>query len=87
MVLGVNMEKIGDDDLKKFVDDQFLSFPVLRANARPTPSQLVGPVDGLPTSYLVAPDGEVVARQVGGITAKAIRDFITRYEAKQGGDT
>lgn len=85
IVLGVNMEDIGDDELRRFVDDQFLSFPILRADARPNPAQLVGPVDGLPTSYLVAPTGEVVARQVGPITAKAINAFIARYESEHAG--
>lgn len=85
VVLGVNMETIGDDELRRFVDDQFLSFPILRADARPRSDQLIGPVEGLPTSYLVSPGGEVVARQVGGITAKAINAFIERYEAKQAG--
>ena len=65
---------------RAFVDQQFLSFPILVASERPRRDQLVGPVDGLPTSYLVAPDGEVVARQVGQITAEAIQGFIERYE-------
>lgn len=85
VVLGVNMESIGDAALKSFVEKQFLSFPILRADAQPPRSQLLGPVEGLPTSYLVAPSGEVVARQVGPITAEAITAFIERYEAKQAG--
>ncbi len=85
IVLGVNMESIGDAALKSFVEEQFLSFPILRADAQPPRSQLLGPVEGLPTSYLVAPSGEVVARQVGPITAEAITAFIERYEAKQAG--
>ncbi len=81
VVLGVNVEAIGRDRLRAFVDDQFLSFPILLAGARPRPGQLLGPVDAMPTSYLVSPDGKVVARQVGQVTAKAISGFIDRYEA------
>lgn len=80
VVLGVNMEEIGERDLRTFVEEQFLSYPILVASARPRPDELVGPVDGLPTSYLVTPGGEVVARQVGQITAEAISAFIERYE-------
>lgn len=80
VVLGVNMETIGDAELRAFVEQQFLSFPILVASERPRPDQLLGPVDGLPTSYLVAPDGTVVARQVGQITAQAITAFIRNYE-------
>jgi peroxiredoxin len=80
VVLGVNMERIDEPALRAFVDEQFLSFPILVASERPPRSQLVGPVDGLPTSYLVAPSGDVVARQVGQVTADGLSDFIERYE-------
>lgn len=80
VVLGVNMEAIDGTELRAFVEQQFLSFPILVASERPPPEQLLGPVDGLPTTYLVTPDGEVVARQVGQITADAIRAFIKNYE-------
>lgn len=85
VVLGVNMEAIGNAELRAFVEDQFLSFPILVASERPTRDQLVGPVEGLPTSYLITPTGEVVARQVGQITAEAIQGFIQSYEEKHGG--
>ena len=80
VVLGVNMEEIEKPELRAFVDQQFLSFPILVASARPSRDQLIGPVDAMPTSYLVTPQGEVVARQVGQITAAAINGFIERYE-------
>lgn len=80
VVLGVNLEDIDRGALKLFVEEQFLSYPILRAKANE--SQLVGVVTGLPTSYLITPDGEVVARQVGPVTAENIRQFIDNYEAK-----
>jgi len=80
VVLGVNMESIDTERLRVFVEQQFLSYPILLAGEQPRRAQLLGPVDGLPTSYLVAPTGEVVARQVGQITADAIHSFIDRYE-------
>ncbi len=80
VVLGVNMEEIDEKSLREFVDEQFLSFPILVATARPSRDQLIGPIEGLPTSYLITPEGEVVARQVGQITAEALRKFIERYE-------
>lgn len=85
VVLGVNMEAIEKPRLRAFVEQQFLSFPILVASESPSRDQLIGPVDGLPTSYLVAPDGEIVARQVGQITAEAISTFIERYENDQAG--
>lgn len=85
VVLGVNMEDISRSELRRFVEQQFLSYPILVASGRPGRDQLLGPVDGLPTSYLVTPAGEVVARQVGPITAEAIRAFIARYEIENKG--
>jgi len=85
VVLGVNMEDIGPDSLRAFVDEQFLSFPILLAGASPSAEQRVGPVNALPTSYLISPVGEVVARQEGTVTAEGIRKFIQAYEARNAG--
>jgi len=86
VVLGVNMEEIERSRLRAFVDDQFLSFPILIATAQPHPDQMIGPIRGLPTSYLVSPDGEIVARQVGKVTAKAINAFIADHERSHGSE-
>jgi hypothetical protein len=42
-------------------------------------------VNALPTSYLISPGGEVVARQEGTVTAEGIRKFIQAYEARNAG--
>lgn len=78
VVLGVSMEGIKADRLRKFVEDQFVSYPILLAGD--DTSQLLGKVPGLPTSYLVNPQGEVVAREVGPIDAASIEKFILGYE-------
>ena len=72
-------------ELRAFVEQQFLSFPILVASGTPSRDQLIGPVEAMPTSYLVTPEGEVVARQVGQITAEAIKGFIERYEQQKNG--
>jgi thiol-disulfide isomerase/thioredoxin len=78
VVLGVNMEDIDDERLRDFVEEQFLSFPVLHGDR--VAARALGPVQGLPTSYLVSPQGEVVARQVGPVTAAGIQRFIDNYQ-------
>ncbi len=80
VVLGVNLEDIDKAALSAFVDEQFLSYPILLAGARPAHGQLLGPINGLPTSYLISPEGKVVARQEGPVTARDIEDFIEQYE-------
>lgn len=80
VVLGVNFEDISLNGLKQFSEEYFMNYPVLRT--KPGPGSELGPIPGLPTTYLVSPTGEVVARQVGPITAKLITDFIAQQSAE-----
>lgn len=80
VVLGVNFEDIGIKGLKQFTDEYFMNYPVLRT--KPAASSALGPIPGLPTTYLVSPKGEVVARQVGPVTAKLIADYIHQQSAQ-----
>lgn len=80
VVLGVNFEDISLNGLKQFSEEYFMNYPVLRT--KPGPSSVLGPIPGLPTTYLVSPSGEVVARQVGPVTAKLITDFIAQQVAE-----
>lgn len=76
VVLGVNFEDIGANGLKRFTEEYFINYPVLLT--KPAPSSALGVIPGLPTTYLVSPEGEVVARQVGPVTAKLIAEFINQ---------
>ena len=76
VVIGVNFEDINPKKLKQFIEDNFILYPVLMT--KPAPSSALGDIPGLPTSYLVSPKGEVVARQVGPITGKALEEFISK---------
>ncbi len=78
VVLGVNMEDVSREKIEAFVEEQFLSFPILPASA--DVAQPLGRVPGLPTTFLISPEGEVVARQVGGLTAQTLEAFISNYE-------
>ncbi len=81
VVLGVNAEQVNLQKLQKFVDEQFISYPILlMPDAGQSP---FGSLPGLPTTFLVAPDGEVVARQVGTVTAAGIEKFIENYKGKK----
>lgn len=80
VVLGVNLEDISRKSLVEFLDDQFLSFPILVAGGSPSADQLIGRIPGMPTSYLVSPEGKVVARQVGALTADMLNSFIAKLE-------
>ena len=80
VVIGVAMESIKLERLQKFVDKQFLSFPILISE--PAARTELGGIPGLPTSFLIDPSGEVVARQVGPVTAEDIERFIDNNHKK-----
>lgn len=76
VVIGVNFEDIDVEQLSSFVDSYLISYPVLRSE--PLPATPLGPIPGLPTTYIIAPDGSPVARQVGPVTGKQLDDYIAR---------
>jgi thiol-disulfide isomerase/thioredoxin len=73
VVIGLNMETIGVAQLKAFIQENFISYPVIpNINSQ----HIVGKIPGLPTTYLISPQGEVVASQVGAVTAEMIETYI-----------
>lgn len=74
VVLGVDFEDISIGELKEFVDDYFMNYPVL--HMKPARGSDLGIITGLPTTFLVSPTGELVAKQTGPVTAKMIENFI-----------
>jgi len=80
VVLGVNMEDIGVDQLSRFVDSLMVSYPILRD--KPRPFTELGNITGMPTSFIVSPEGEVVAYQVGIIRAQDLDAFLARKAGK-----
>ena len=78
VVLGVAFEEVNEEYLKEFVDSHMISYPIM--NTEPVPVTELGPVLGLPTSYIISPDGERVARQEGPVTREAIEKYIARKQ-------
>ena len=76
VVLGVDYENISLPWLKDFMDSVSMNYPVLRSE----PSQLTpfGIVIGLPTTFIVSPTGELLARQTGAVTAADLEAYIKR---------
>jgi thiol-disulfide isomerase/thioredoxin len=82
VVLGINFEESDPAYLHEFIDTHFMSYPVL--NMEPVSVTPLGPVLGLPTTYIISPQGERVARQEGPITAEAIEAFLERKQQMRG---
>lgn len=80
MVLGVNYEEVNAEYLREFVDSHMISYPVM--HMEPLPVTPLGPVVGLPTTYIISPQGERVARQEGSVTREVIEKYIARKQAE-----
>jgi thiol-disulfide isomerase/thioredoxin len=78
VVLGINFEEADREQLLEFVDQHFMTYPVLSMD--PVPVTPLGPVLGLPTTYIISPQGERVARQEGPITGAAIEAYLERKQ-------
>lgn len=76
VVLGFNMEDIKREQLVQFVDDNFVTYPIIPMDGD---VELVGSVPGLPTTYIIGPDGNIMARKVGSVSAEGIEAFIAKH--------
>jgi len=78
MVIGINAENISQQRLQTFLDDYFITYPIFVSG--PTQQSELGLIPGLPTTFLVTPEGDVVARQVGPVTREMIEQFIHKWQ-------
>jgi thiol-disulfide isomerase/thioredoxin len=78
VVLGIDYEEVNNDYLREFVESQMITYPVVRMD--PKPVTRLGPVTGLPTTYIISPEGERMARQEGPVTQEAVEAYIARKE-------
>ena len=79
VVVGISFESIAQKQLKEFVSDKSIPYTVL--NTEPVRVTPLGKVPALPTTYIIDPEGKVVAGDVGIITQKDIEDYIASNKA------
>ncbi len=72
------------DEVAAFIDENLIEFPVLLSDADIAEKIGAGMLEGLPTTYLYTPLGELVGMQVGGITQSILEAFIQKYEKRNG---
>lgn len=79
IVIGINTEAIGKRQLESFLDSYLISYPIFVTNAEERSE--IDDFLGLPTTFLVTPDGTVVARQLGPVTREMIEKFILNWQS------
>ena len=78
IVIGINAELIGKLQLQDFLETYFITYPIYVS--KPTQESELGLIPGLPTTFLVSPDSEVVARQIGPVTREMLEGFIENWQ-------
>ncbi len=78
-VVGINFENIANKKLKQFITEQGITYPILRS--APIPITALGKVPALPTTYIIDPQGKIVAAEVGLVTRKNMEDYIEEKNA------
>jgi len=76
-VIGINFEEIPAADARAFLQPFDINFPNLRIGSSPlVPFE---PLEGLPTTAIVSPDGEIVERHLGPLTASHLDRIMARH--------
>ena len=75
VVIGIAMDYRNAKQVTDFTDGLLVNYPIVLGT--PQVANQIGPVQGLPTTYLYNPDGKMVAQQVGAITRAAVESYIT----------
>lgn len=74
VVWGIHYGKIDPAKLAGFIDDAMISYPVFPMPA--TQRAPFGPIRGLPTTVLLAPDGSIVRTHLGLITHEILERYM-----------
>ena len=74
VVIGVAMDYRSARQVTEFADGLLVNYPIVLGNEQTV--RQIGPVRGLPTTYLFNPDGKMVAQQVGAITREMVESYI-----------
>ena len=82
VVVGINFESINTDELRGFVDEHAIPYPVLLS--KPVPATPLGRVFALPTTYIIDPNGKLVAGQVGLVSQQHLLDYISEKRISGG---
>ena len=82
VVLGIDYEEVDHAYLKSFVEEYFISYPVLVPDLKKTPP--FGRILGLPTTFVISPQGKLVNQKIGGVTKDWLESVISPVKVTSG---
>lgn len=80
VVVGINYEDSDPAYLKSFVDENMISYPILRANLTRPP--VFGRLVGLPTTFIVSPTGKLVQTRTGSVDKAFLEEAISKLNKR-----
>ena len=73
-VIGINFEELAVERLKQAIGEFRINYPVLRIGSVPlVPFE---PLKGLPSTFVVSPDGRLVKSWLGPINEKVLKAYV-----------
>jgi len=82
VVVGINFEDIETEKLKEFINVKTIPYTIL--NTEPVEITPIGKVPALPVTYIINPEGEVVAGEIGIVTRENLETYIAQQEDNNG---
>ena len=76
-VLGINFEESSTEEARAFLKPMGINFPNLKIGD--TPLVPFEPLEGLPTTVIVNPAGEIAERHMGPVTADHLQTIIQHH--------
>ncbi len=74
-VIGIDFEEIDKDSLQQFMDKLEMDYLVLLVGDAPLiPFE---PLKGMPTTFLVSPNGEIAAKWIGAVTEQKVLEKLS----------
>ena len=80
VVIGVHYDGATKAQVMRFLNEYKVTYPVI--TMAPGMTTLIGDVPGLPTTYLINPEGKAVAKQTGPLTSGMIESYIKKSDEK-----
>lgn len=80
VVVGLAFEEIEKDELVKFMASHPVAYPIALVDVYAPPADFPVP-RGLPTTYLIGPDGRVAEHWLGPVTSEQVLKAVAKHKA------
>ena len=77
-VIGLAYEDTSEDELRAFLAKRPVAYPIARIDVSEPPKDFGAP-RGLPTTWLIGPDGRMLRKYTGPVTARMLEDDIAGF--------